>query len=417
MVILATAAACSSAPPTLGPVGGGADAGDAAGSDASGDGSDASTDAGVPDASDPGDLLVAMCGSTPATPQDWEHCRAKRFCETHVRCSEQNLYTSPQECIELSDALSGGAIEFDIFEKARAVAAGRAAINVAAFTQCLVDFSPQQCSTAATAPSCPTRYTGTVADGQACFNDAECISPGARCEPTDCGASCCTGTCTPLQKLGQPCHDFGACEPGLVCSVTTQKCVTGDVGTACGRYDCDAGNWCNNGTCKPDVAEGAPCNSLLQCGGETTCVGTMRLVAPATCRHVTSVGDACDWFCLGNLYCDLSNPDGFGVCRSLPTLDETCSFLRPCIGQNLRCSDPDQGVCIPRTGLGQPCTDGTCLPGLFCTDQLGAAKPVCRAPFADDETGCMQDAQCRSHICTGDQATAGKCLAVEPICR
>jgi len=88
----------------------------------------------MPDAFAPGDL-VTMCGSVPTTTEDWERCRLKRFCETLVPCSEGNLYASAQECIDLINALSWDEIAFDAFESARSVAAGRASVNVAAFTQ------------------------------------------------------------------------------------------------------------------------------------------------------------------------------------------------------------------------------------------------------------------------------------------
>jgi hypothetical protein len=435
-VLVAAVAACSTSQvqsPLTGDdagQGGGSDGGAPAAGDAASDaspvdaGGDALPDDGgtpsdggvVPDGppAEPGDL-AAMCGSVPSTTEDWERCRVKRYCETLVHCSEQNLYTDARECIDLLDAVSDGAIAFDTSAKVRAVAAGRASINVPAFTQCLIDFSPDRCNTAASAPSCPTRYTGTVADGQGCFNEAECSSPGATCEAPDCGAACCLGTCTPRAKLGEPCHDLvGACEPGLVCSIGSQRCVVGDAGSRCDdRLDCDAGSWCDNGICRPDLPEGASCDSLLQCGGETSCVGKFRGGAPARCRHLTSPGDTCDWFCLGNLICDLPST-GFGVCRPLPQLDEACSPLLPCMGSNHRCSA--EGKCVERTGLNMRCADGECVPGLFCTDQLGAANPVCRALFADGDVGCKQDAQCESHICSGNQTAAGQCLPSRSTC-
>jgi hypothetical protein len=411
LAVIAAAVACGSPHPLVATPG---DAGDDA-SDDPGHHPDAGVDA-TPDAGEPGDLAT-MCGSVPTTLQDWERCRVKRLCETLVHCSERNLYTDAQECIALRDTLLDGEVASDVFESTRAVAARRASIDVAAFTQCLQELSPERCSTAGTAPSCATRYTGTVADGQPCFNNAECASPGASCSPSECGASCCAGTCTPRRRLGQACNGTDLCEPGLVCSISTLKCETGDVGSACGGFDfdCDAGNWCDHGICKPDLAEGVQCNSILQCRGETSCVGKYRHVeAVPRCRHVTSVGDACDDFCLGNLLCDLSNPAGFGVCRSLPRRGEPCNPLVGCIGQSDRCGE--QGTCIPRTAAGQPCVDGTCLPGLFCTDQLGAANPVCRVPFADGESGCKQGAQCQSRVCSGNEATPGRCQPAQSMC-
>jgi hypothetical protein len=386
--------------------------------------SSSGTDGGLPpDATGDGAVdapvvdLATMCGSEPTTTEDWERCRAKRFCETHVHCSVSNLYASAQECIDLGNGVSGGQIAFDAFESARSVAAGRASINVAEFTQCLREFSPQRCTTAATAPSCALRYTGTVADGQGCFSDAECLSAGATCAPHDCGASCCMGTCTPRAKLGEPCNDYGTCEPGLICSFVSLTCVTGDVGSACHVIDCDAGNWCDmkSKTCKPDLAEGDIClgqdAGLDQCRGETVCAGK----PVAHCLRATSVGDKCGFLCRGNLFCDRSqvDEDSLGVCRSLPMLNEPCSDFTGCIGANVRCV---QGQCVPKAGPEEPCPDGKCLAGLFCTQELGDANPLCSALFVDGQSGCKQDAHCQSHLCTGDPTTAGQCLSAQATC-
>src|SRR5262249_42983954 len=158
-------------------------------------------------------------------------------------------------------------------------------------------------------------------------------------------------------------------------------CVIGDIGAPCEHFDCVPGAWCDNGTCAADLPEGGACNSLLQCGGETVCVGLKAGVndpnVSPTCPRVVEAGGLCDWFCLGNLICDLTgSTTGFGVCRPLPVHGDACNWAVPCVGVDQRCSD--QGQCVDRTDVGHSCTDGTCLPGLFCTDQVGAANPVCR---------------------------------------
>jgi len=371
-------------------------------------------DASVPDAPEVVDL-AAMCGAMPETVEEWERCYLKRYCETIVHCVEDNLYSNAQECIDLVDAVSGGMLSFEAHERERSIAAGRASLDRAAFTQCLVELSPKRCATAWTAPACATRYAGTIPDNQSCYSDAECVSPGARCESQICSDSCCLGTCKARPKLGYPCGGFVECEPGLVCGLTSHTCVTGDVNTPCGDPfgGCDAGAWCDAGICKVDRVEGDPCDSLLQCGGETSCVGLRREIEPARCRRVTEIGDTCDWYCLGNLYCDLSNPQGFGVCRELPKHGEGCGLFTPCVGQNERC---ERGLCVARAAVNQPCSDGDCLPGLFCTDQLGATNPVCRDRMTDGELGCNQPAQCQSYICDGSQSASGECQPLQTTC-
>ena len=374
-----------------------------------GDGPDAGVDA--PD--DPPDLAT-LCGAEPTTLAEWEACYLERQCEVRVRCSERNLFSDLSECLDLADAASGGQLSFDAFERERAIAAGRASLDVSRFTRCLEELDSSECSASGRPPTCPLRFAGTIADGEACYSDIECESPGASCEPRDCGDSCCLGICQPLLALGEPCTDFGQCQPGLRCNLTT--CVSGDPGSPCEQhYGCDPGAWCdkNEGICRPDRREGEPCANILQCGGETSCVGLFTAGEEPTCRRLTEAGDACDYFCLGNLHCDKSNPDPFGVCRPLPALDEPCGVNLPCVGRNLRC---DSGTCVARSDVDEPCSGSTCLPALFCSDQLGEANPVCRERMPDGTSGCHQPAQCQSHICDGDENAPGECQPSQPTC-
>lgn len=363
-------------------------------------------DGGSPDA--PPEDLATMCGGIPTTLQEWERCYLKRLCETAVHCSRLNQYTDVQECIGLFDAANGGELTFEERERRRAVDAGRASLDVSAFTQCLVELSPRRCSTAGTAPSCATRFVGTIADGASCYSDAECASPGARCAPADCGESCCLGVCEPRAKVGEPCSTL-ECEPGLRCG-SQSKCVIGDIGSQCTDFlDCDPNAWCdqNAGICKPDLQEGDKCNDLIQCGGETTCVGRKLGESgnPGRCLRVTEPGDVCDQRCLGNLYCYRPNLNEMGACRLLPKHGEGCADY--CIGINEHC---ERGLCVTRPGVGDPCSNGSCRTGLFCTDELDATNPgVCRSRLQDGEGECNQPAQCQSYICSGGQGRPGSC--------
>lgn len=404
LAVTAVLGACSS-PPASGLVDGGvvppADDGGPGDGDA-GDGGDAGSGddgGGPPD-------LIAMCGAEPSTLEDWESCYQKRFCELVVNCGSMNLFSSVEECIALNDTVSGGRLSHEARERSRAIAAGRASLDEEAFAQCLVDLSPERCMNPSFSMSCVTRFAGTVGDFESCHGDVECESRGAACSAPSCDDACCLGVCEPRSKLEDRCFTLDDCEPGLRCSLDAY-CVTGDVGARCSDSgDCDPSNWCDllAGVCKADVPEGAPCSRLTQCGGETSCVGTRRRVAPPQCRRVNVEGDACDFVCLGNLYCDLSNPIGFGTCRSLPKHGESCSLFLPCIGKNEVCN---AGACVTRPGAGEPCVQGACLPGLFCTDALGIANPTCEPRLADGEGACNQPDQCQSYICDAD--ATGQC--------
>jgi hypothetical protein len=351
--------------------------------------------------------LVEMCGAVPKTVAEWEACYLKRECEMRMACDEQPLFTNVAQCVELLDAVEGGEIADRVFERERAVAAGRASLDEQAFTACLVETSATSCSHPSVKPACGVRYAGTIADGQSCYTDVECASPGAECQTAACGDSCCTGVCKPRAKLGEACMDFYACEPGLVCSVNALKCVVGDIGAACAdTFECDPGAWCDQGTCQPDLGEGELCKSLLQCASGTVCVGLKIEIEPARCLRASEAGAPCDWFCLGNFHCAVTSAVSFGECLSLPTHGQPCSALLPCIDVNERCG---AGQCVERDDIDEPCTDGTCKPGLFCTDQIGAANPVCKARLPDGATGCNRPSQCESYVCSGNSSAPGDC--------
>jgi hypothetical protein len=388
----------------------------------SGDGS--FTDNDEPADSDPPspETLPEMCGSTPTTPAEWEQCYVERWCATTLNCSIGTMYADVQECLEASNWSGGAQRDFDIAENIRAVNDGRASIDVDEFTLCLQELSPSRCNTAGTAAACKLRYDGTVADDGDCYANAECASPGATCSPVDCGAACCTGTCVPKKHLGDPaCSGSGlnACEPGLVCG--PHGCVAGEPGDDCTtNSDCDAGGYCDHvglasGVCAADHGEGATCSSVLQCGGETGCVGLKRSVGTATCRRLSEPGDACDDYCLGAMYCDLP-ASGLGVCRALPSGEEPCNAFLWCLGVHEQCGPG--GYCEGRIPDGESCSDPNlvCEVGSFCTSVWSEPSPVCRAQLADGETGCTQDYQCQSHLCGGSPASPGECLVGSASC-
>jgi hypothetical protein len=254
--------------------------------------------------------------------------------------------------------------------------------------------------------SCATRFTGTIGDFATCYSDAECASPGADCTSA-CTDACCTGACQPRFKLGQACTDISSCEPGLECHRT---CIAGDINTPCASdRDCDPNAWCDLQAklCKADYATGAACTNPLQCGGETSCVGTNITTSnPGHCLRISKPGDPCDVFCYGNLYCDGS------ACRALPVLGQTCTALVPCAGTDVIC---DVDACVRRSGVGVACGAQTCLPGLFCTSELGDPNPTCADRRAEGEP-CADPSHCESYLCSGNSVQSGVCLAWSTTC-
>lgn len=367
--------------------------------------SDASPDGPDPDAmSDRG--LINLCGSIPVTLDDWENCYKKRWCEWAVGCRPMNKYRNVQECIDKSDLTESPSPVVARRERARAVAQGRSSLDVAAFTQCLIETSRAYCNTALSSVACANRFVGTVDDGGLCYTDIECASPGADCSANYTDA-CYQGTCQPKAQLGRTCSGLTGCEPGLQCH---QQCLSGDVGASCAsNRDCDPNVWCNAGVCTADLPEGASCTSPLQCGGTTSCIGlSVSSPDPGTCQTISHVGDACDYFCYGNLYCDATK-----VCRALPVIGEACSGSAPCAGVDAVCSN---GQCVLRGSAATPCTSSQyCQPGLFCTSQLGEMPAVCSPP-RDEGQPCTSATQCQSLLCSGASGNPGACLPWRDTC-
>jgi hypothetical protein len=412
LAIAAAAAACGGSGPMLtGPTD--ADGGtDGSGSDGTGGGSDGGSDG----PGDPTDLATACGGTAPVTLDDWENCYQRRKCEWEVGCVSLNEFRDVADCIASADAVQGGQLTEERRARKRAVEQGRASLNVAAFTQCLLRTSAARCDTALFDPACLTRFTGTIADNQGCYTSIDCASPDAVCQ-TDCPDACCLGTCQRKFREGETCDEFASCEPGLRCSLKSGggfRCVNGDLGTSCNPndvYPCDFGAFCDPATlkCVPALAPGAACTRLVQCGGDTLCVGLSITVSnPGHCLRISQPGDHCDGvgFCFGNLYC-ASN-----TCHSMPVLDQSCSPSIPCAGANTICNN---GRCVLRSNVGVSCSGDTCLPGLFCTSELGDNPGMCAARRADGQP-CAAPSHCQSFLCSGNASQLGMCLAWKNTC-
>src|SRR5262249_39465435 len=123
--------------------------------------------------------------------------------------------------------------------------------------------------------------------------------------------------------------------------------------------------------------------------------------------RMREVGDSCDSFCYGDLYCD-----GSGHCHALPGLSEGCSGLTPCGGVNTICSN---GSCVLRSDAGVTCNNQSCLPGLFCTSELNDPNPKCAAPRAEGQP-CAAPRHCASFLCSGNSTQVGVCLPWSNTC-
>jgi hypothetical protein len=352
--------------------------------------------------------LAELCGAVPVTLDDWEDCYQRRHCEWEVGCVPLNTYRDAQECIDRGDQVEGGRLTAERRKRKRAIEDGRALLDTAAFTQCLVDTSAVLCDTARFSVACANRFVGSVADSETCYADIECVSPGASCEAS-CSDACCQGVCRPRFKEGESCDLFDSCEPGLECYHT---CVSGDIGDPCASDDyCGPNAWCDlaTGVCTTVFTLGAACTSTLQCGGETSCLGlTIIDSSPGHCLRISHAGDTCDYYCYGNLYCDAS-----GTCRDLPELGQSCSLFIPCRGVDTICRN---GLCVLRGDIGAICSSNQpCLPGLFCTSELNDPSPKCAARGGEGAP-CADPSHCESYLCSGSATQPGVCLPWSDTC-
>lgn len=196
----------------------------------------------------------------------------------------------------------------------------------------------------------------------------------------------CSNTCvlTTIGKPGDQCDNaLLRCAHGLLC----QRGVCGSaipVGQQC-RFDgvnlaCVPSARCDSylGVCVARPSFGEACEVVVEgpshfdpCSWAGLWCSTAS--AGASCSLGRRVDESCSRFerCGAGLVCVQAT----GRCRPQALRDERCSNDSECV--SLRCH---AGVCLPRSGLGEPCADssdcsaGTQCDGLVCTDQPWACN-------------------------------------------
>jgi hypothetical protein len=173
---------------------------------------------------------------------------------------------------------------------------------------------------------------GTLAQGAACGDDAQCASTFCARSPT----SVC-GTCQPVTNPGDPCVQ-GSCSvsTNTICPANTTTCVkpkAGQVGDACvGQEECDVGHQvgCNTATSKQCIA------LMLSSGG--TCGANGNPLNP-TSVTVCPAGGTCSLPLAG--MCTPFAADG----QNCSTTDTGAHCMQPakCVGG--RCVVPDPSTC------------------------------------------------------------------------
>ena len=204
--------------------------------------------------------------------------------------------------------------------------------------------------------------------GAACLEDRDC-GPSLYCD--DAGHTC---IARPAQN--EPCAKGIVCAPGLGCSLDNGTCLPlpGNGETcAAGEPFCAGNLGCNDFTCGPLPAAGAPCTVDNRCADGLACDFGGK---GSTCITPRAVGEECtsDRSCAAGLFCGSAN---------------TCEAGRPA---GAACSSSSQcaGACAPdKSG------------GLSCRAPLAAADPCVSSDDCPDTLRCApQPTKCLAEVCT-----------------
>jgi hypothetical protein len=288
------------------------------------------------------------CNGNELTPSEFFTQSESIICSFQVECGQ---LPDRETCRALLDTADEAA------EAQNAIDSGRAAFDAEAANACLDALRAQlTCKVAAyglfAAPApCAERLTGLVPVGGACFADAECAGDAA-CDGENSAGSCSAGTCV---ATGRPPPPAGE-------------------GDDCTEAGCAAGLFCLrevlHATCTRIGSEGEPCQGLGTCRDGFACDAPYGFEI-GSCVAPAYRGAACDPaldFVACDLITDVCDPTA-ERCVPRPRPGAPCS---PDPDLCVRYAYCDGGICKPKPGLGDFCSDARsapdCLTGLSCVD-------------------------------------------------
>ncbi len=336
------------------------------------------------------------------------------------------------------------------------VGSGRAKIDESKIQPCLDALSCASLAGAAEPDACREVVVGQVADGGACYEDADCKSGGAcgfdnacpgKCKGPvaiggDClgnfggcvaGATCvqsgATATCMKVLSPGNVCEDqsgpTGQCPPATTCGAehdqggnpicsagigTDEPCVDSGgspIGTCIAGTACiDPGNG-SSPACSVAPGNGQPCvqdlaDGQLKCDSSSSCVSVASGAAPSCVTNASSGGDCA------------ANRSGDGSFADHPA----CVSGLACTGG--KCQGTTIAASPKKVGDSCAVGNGECLPGFaYCSSASGTCTldpglgGDCLDPLADhaaitgiDYPACGFEAYCDS---------THKCQAANPV--
>ena len=329
----------------------------------------------------PGEYARALCGQARA-------CAGELVDVFFGGLDCVTLYTNALEDAELENlktSIEAGRVVYD---------AGRAGDCIAALgaLSCSELVNPQPAA-------CEDALRGTIAEGDSCGSDFECMGDAFCDRP----AGACPGTCTARRAAGGECVEDDHCRAGLECGATTMRCVD-------------------------PAGDGMPCEggSAPECEPGLVCLGQMA-GTPGTCAPIDEVfvantGDSCEIagpLCRSGVSCvavsvgtggavlECQAPVGSGDACKVGVPDQ-CPEDEWCEGTNLLAGIVD-GTCAPLPGPGETCAavllGQRCADGLVCVAGRNSCLPIGR-----NGSPCMANEQCYSGRCTG-----GACVP-NPLC-
>jgi hypothetical protein len=303
---------------------------------------------------------AAGCGGGSIDINDLGPAVADSTCQYYVSCG---LFSTVDDC---KTFFGNNSIDPQLLAD---VEAGLIDYDGGAAKDCLDALASASCnqgdeSSRTTPSSCDDAFSGTVADGGACFVSDECVS--SNCVVPGCGMACCAGTCGPADPppaaIGQSC-EATFCVDGAYCDQTATCAALLPADSACqGDSQCAYGLLClGAGTCQAPHDVGEDCIT----GGSAPECGLLGVVCDTTTNK-------CMRYLAENAACDPQ----VGGCQPFFFCDQTTM------------------VCTSYPKVGQACPDGICAPGGFC-DQT---SQMCLGPQANGQT-CSSDSQCQSNYC------------------
>ena len=385
--------------------------------------------------------------ATHACPMSAQYCADDGSCSTQCQrdgdCGAGNWCNAGACTPKLANGVAMPTVAGHTPALTGACASYNAAAAAAVCASDVCDTASHTCGIGLTAGTCSADSQCTsgvcVSSGpnagkcESCVSDAQCGGPSPACDPTSNTCEQCTASSAALCIGTVPICDLGsdtcvACN-GNAGSLATHPCAGGapycaDDGACsaqCQRDgDCGAGNWCDAGTCTPQLANGVAMPSSLAhapaLDGTCTAPAGVAVCASGVC-DATSNTCGID---LGRGTCAADAQCTTGVCVTSGAnvgLCEACISDAQCSGATPACDTTDNTCVVCLVGNAGQCTsetpvcDGAVRACVACNGDHGspasAACPSANAPY------CGQDGSCGKCI---DLASCATGVHAGPAC-